>query len=76
MSADLSFFTSPRLRGEVDLRAPRASKAGEGDFPRTELTESPPHPARTFGPRHPLPAVRAFTPVFDGLLEREERAAA
>ncbi len=26
----LSFFTSPRLRGEVDLRARCASKAGEG----------------------------------------------
>jgi peptide/nickel transport system ATP-binding protein len=37
--------TSPRLRGEVDAR--RAS--GEGDSPRAESVESPPHP-------DPLPA--------------------
>src|SRR6266446_3850782 len=38
-------LTSPRLRGEVGLR----SNPGEGDSPRTELVESPPHP-------NPLPA--------------------
>src|SRR5260370_3561475 len=41
---DLS-FTSPRLRGEVGLR----SNPGEGDSPRVEYVESPPHP-------DPLPA--------------------
>src|SRR5712691_5950623 len=35
--------TSPRLRGEVGLRA-LARNPGEGDSPRTELLESPPHP--------------------------------
>src|SRR5882762_4185539 len=34
-----SSLTSPRLRGEVGADAP-----GEGDFPRTPLVESPPHP--------------------------------
>src|SRR5690349_6850081 len=33
-------LTSPRLRGEVDAR----SASGEGDSPRTESIESPPHP--------------------------------
>jgi DNA helicase II / ATP-dependent DNA helicase PcrA len=56
MSASLSSFTSPRLRGEVGTPKRSAGVPGEGDSPRTELTESPPHPARTFGPRHPLPA--------------------
>jgi peptide/nickel transport system ATP-binding protein len=37
--------TSPRLRGEVDAR----SASGEGDSPRAELLETPPHP-------DPLPA--------------------
>ncbi|MBV8926657.1 MAG: UvrD-helicase domain-containing protein, partial [Bradyrhizobium sp.] len=40
-----SSFASPRLRGEADAR----SAAGEGDAPRTELVEAPPHP-------DPLPA--------------------
>jgi DNA helicase-2/ATP-dependent DNA helicase PcrA len=44
--------TSPRLRGEVGSR----SDPGEGDSPQPEQSESPPRPARTFGPRHPLPA--------------------
>src|SRR5207302_173775 len=35
--------TSPRLRGEVGLST-RARNPGEGDSPRTELLESPPHP--------------------------------
>jgi error-prone DNA polymerase len=34
-------FTSPRARGEVDLR----SKAGEGAHPRTVLLKNAPHPA-------------------------------
>src|SRR5258708_39189836 len=42
-------FTSPRLRGEVGLRLAMRSivqcNPGEGDSPRTELVESPPHPA-------------------------------
>ncbi|TWB92046.1 Rep family ATP-dependent DNA helicase [Bradyrhizobium macuxiense] len=38
-------LTSPRLRGEVDAH----SASGEGDPPRTELVETPPHP-------DPLPA--------------------
>src|SRR6266566_1700632 len=47
-----SFFTSPRLRGEVDAR----SASGEGASQGAEPVESPPRPARTFGSRHPLPA--------------------
>ena len=38
-------LTSPRLRGEVELR----SNSGEGDSPQTESLETPPHP-------DPLPA--------------------
>ena len=34
-------FTSPRLRGEVDLQ----SKSGEGDSPQAELVEAAPHPS-------------------------------
>src|ERR1700731_1341699 len=33
-------LTSPRLRGEVELR----SNSGEGESPQTELPETPPHP--------------------------------
>jgi DNA helicase II / ATP-dependent DNA helicase PcrA len=33
-------YTSPRTRGEVELR----SNSGEGHSPHTELVESPPHP--------------------------------
>jgi DNA helicase-2/ATP-dependent DNA helicase PcrA len=43
--APSSSSTSPRLRGEVGLQ----SNPGEGDSPRTELLETPPHP-------NPLPA--------------------
>jgi len=49
-------FTSPRLRGEVDRRR----RSGEGHFCRIsadyERIETPPHPARSFAARHPLPA--------------------
>jgi hypothetical protein len=41
MMMNLSFFTSPRLRGEVDARG----AAGEGLFPHSGLVENPPHPA-------------------------------
>src|SRR5581483_3796068 len=41
----MPFHPSPRLRGEGDRRAKRA-RSGEGA----------PHPARTEGPRHLLPA--------------------
>src|SRR5258708_39773647 len=37
----VSYFTSPRLRGEVDARAARRVR---GDSPRAESVESPPHP--------------------------------
>ena len=46
----VSFFTSPRLRGEVGLRA-RASKSGEGLLFCTDA----PHPSRSLAARHPLP---------------------
>jgi error-prone DNA polymerase len=51
---DLPLFaaTSPRLRGEVDAR----SALGEGASPQPELFDKPPHPARSFAARHPLPA--------------------
>jgi DNA helicase-2/ATP-dependent DNA helicase PcrA len=39
--ADAGPLTSPRLRGEVELR----SNSGEGESPQTELLETPPHPA-------------------------------
>ncbi len=44
--------TSPRVRGEVDAR----SASGEGASPQPEHADRPPHPARSFAARHPLPA--------------------
>jgi hypothetical protein len=44
-------FTSPRLRGEVGLLGSaiaRLSNPGEGDSPRAESVESPPHHSRCF----------------------------
>ncbi len=40
LAAQLTRFTSPRLRGEVGSR----SDPGEGDSPQTESIETPPHP--------------------------------
>ncbi len=39
--------TSPRLRGEVDLRALRASKSGERALPIAQIRGDAPHPARS-----------------------------
>src|SRR5712691_1353660 len=61
-------FTSPRLRGEVGLRASFARNPGEGDSPQTECGESPPHP-------NPLPASLSYSHIFlspiNGLRVRE-----
>ncbi|MEZ5788615.1 MAG: OB-fold nucleic acid binding domain-containing protein [Xanthobacteraceae bacterium] len=48
-------MTSPRLRGEVDVRA-LASTSGEGASPQSAFLENPPHPARRCASRHPRPA--------------------
>ncbi len=50
--------TSPNLspragRGRI---ASEASNQGEGGPPQTALSDGPPHPARIFDARHPLPA--------------------
>ena len=55
--------TSPRLPGEVDTREHSERVSGEGDSPRTVRLESPPHPARSFAARHPLPASGAREPA-------------
>jgi hypothetical protein len=47
--------TSPRMRGEVDLRT-YVSKSGEGAWQHAEHIDAPPHPARGCAARHPLPA--------------------
>ncbi len=45
-SDDLSVLTSPRLRGEVDIRA-TARMSGEGALPQSlSASATPPHPAR------------------------------
>src|SRR5712691_5229288 len=49
VAARAASSTSPRLRGEVGLRASSARNPGEGDPRQTECQESPPHP-------DPLPA--------------------
>lgn len=56
MNTELSFFTSPHLRGEVDAPKRSDGTSGEGEFPRGRSIDSPPHPARSFSARHPLPA--------------------
>src|SRR5450830_1129165 len=63
-----SCFTSPRFAGRG--RAPTRSGGDRvrGHFQTAMLRRdaTPPHPARTFGPRHPLPASgeREKTPYF------------
>ncbi|HEX3442569.1 MAG TPA: DNA polymerase III subunit alpha [Pseudolabrys sp.] len=48
--------TSPRVRGEVDPPERSDGGSGEGASPQLESIDRPPHPARAFGTRHPLPA--------------------
>jgi error-prone DNA polymerase len=48
--------TSPRLRGEVGSSERSDGDPGEGASPQPESIDSPPHPARSFAARHPLPA--------------------
>jgi error-prone DNA polymerase len=48
--------TSPRLRGEVDPPKRSVGGAGDGDSSQPEPIDRPPHPARSFAARHPLPA--------------------
>ncbi len=50
------FFTSPRVRGEVDPPERSDGGSGEGAPPQPEQFDRPPHPARSFAARHPLPA--------------------
>ena len=57
MSFAARSVTSPRMRGEVDLRT-YVSKSGEGAWQYPEHVDAPPHPARGFAARHPLPASR------------------
>ncbi len=51
---ELPLVTSPRRRGEADVRA-SASASGEGASSRLPALD-PPHPARRSASRHPLPA--------------------
>ncbi len=55
---DLPLFalTSPRVRGEVDPPKRSEGGSGEGASPQPEQFDKPPHPARSFAARHPLPA--------------------
>ena len=55
---DLPLFavTSPRARGEVDPPKRSEGGSGEGASLQPERLDRPPHPARSFAVRHPLPA--------------------
>lgn len=55
VGAALLSFTSPRSRGEVDVRTLRGHPVRGIPF-APMLSRAPPHPARTSGPCHPLPA--------------------
>jgi len=52
----MALRTSPRLRGEVDPPKRSVDGASEGDSSGPEPIHTPPHPARSFAARHPLPA--------------------
>ncbi len=53
--AQRALFTSPRTRGEVGPSERSEGGTGEGAL-KFVPTERPPHPARSFAARHPLPA--------------------
>lgn len=55
VGAALLTFASPRSRGEVDVRTQRRRRVKGIPF-APMLSRAPPHPARTSGPHHPLPA--------------------
>src|SRR6202011_5859371 len=64
-------LTSPRTAGR-GRHAEALAKACRVRGRHRAFLKHAPHPARSFAARHPLPAIRAFTPLFDGLLGRGE----